>query len=69
MIKIQATQRLLSQRTNQEKITHYSKMLRRVKTRLHQLSHEKQPKTTRHYIAWALRLEKRIDKLKSLHRH
>lgn len=69
MIKLNATQRLLSLQSNQEKITHYSKMLRRVKTRLHQLSHDAQPKTTQRYMAWAIRLEKRILKLKSQHRH
>jgi phage host-nuclease inhibitor protein Gam len=69
MIKIHAAQRLLSQKSVQEKITHYSKMLQRVKHRLHQLSHDKQPKTTQHYIAWAIRLEKRLARLKSQHRH
>jgi len=68
-MKILAGQRLLSQKTNQEKITHYSRMLQRVKHRLHQLDHDQQPKTTQRYLAWAVRLEKRIHKLKSLHRH
>ena len=63
-MKVYATQRLLSQKTNAEKITHYQKMLQRVKYRLLQLEHDKQPKTTRRYLAWAVRLEKRIAKLK-----
>jgi hypothetical protein len=69
MIRLNATQRLLSQKTNQEKITHYSKMLNKVKTRLLGLDSERQPKTTQHYMAWAIRLEKRIFKLKTQHRH
>lgn len=69
MIKIQATQRLLSECSNMEKITHYSKMLQRVKHRMMQLDPEKQPKTCQHYVAWAIRLEKRIHKLKNNHRH
>jgi len=68
-MRIYAAQRLLSEKSNQEKITHYSRMLHKVKHRLHQLSHDKQPKTTQRYLAWAVRLEKRIDRLKSQHRH
>jgi hypothetical protein len=69
MTKIMAAQRLLSEKTNQEKITHYSKMLQRVKHRLHQLDHDRAPKTTQRYLKWAVRLETRIHKLKSRHRH
>ncbi len=69
MIILYATQRLLSEKSNQEKITHYSKMLNRVKIRLHQLDPQRQPKTVQHHLAWAIRLEKRIFKLKSQHRH
>jgi ABC-type phosphate transport system auxiliary subunit len=68
-MKVCATQRLLSQKTTVEKITHYTKMLHRVKHRLLQLDHDRQPKTTQRYLAWAVRLEKRLAKLKSLHRH
>lgn len=68
-MKVYATQRLLSEKTNAEKITHYSKMLHRVKHRLLQLDRDKQPKTTQRYLAWAVRLEKRIIKLRSQHRH
>jgi hypothetical protein len=67
-MRIFAAQRL-SEKSNQEKITHYTKMLQRVKHRLHQLDYATAPKTTRHYIAWALRLEKRIAKLKTRHRY
>lgn len=67
-MKINAARRL-GEMTNQEKVTHYSKMLGRVKHRLHQLSHDTQPQTTRHYLTWAIRLEKRIAKLKNQHRH
>jgi len=68
-MKVEATLRLLSQKTNAEKITHYTKMLSRVKNRLLQLDHDRQPKTTQRYLAWAVRLEKRIAILKSRHRH
>lgn len=68
-MKILASQRLLSEKTNQEKITHYSKMLTRVKHRLMQLDPLKQPRTAQRYLAWAIRLEKRIMKLQSMHRH
>lgn len=68
-MKVLATQRLLSQRTNAEKITHYTKMLHRVKHRLLQLDLDRQPKTVQRYLAWAVRLEKRIHILKSRHRH
>jgi len=68
-MRINASQRLLSQKSTQEKITHYSKMLQRVKTRLHKLDHDTAPKTTQRYLKWAVRLELRIDKLKSQHRH
>lgn len=68
-MRVYAAQRLLSERSNMEKITHYQKMLARVKHRLMQLDPEKQPKTCRRYLAWAIRLEKRVHKLKSLHRH
>lgn len=68
-MKVYATQRLLSQKTNAEKITHYTKMLHRVKHRLLQLDSERQPKTVQRHLAWAVRLEKRIAKLKSQHRH
>jgi hypothetical protein len=69
MIQVNATQRLLSQMSNQEKITHYSKMLQRVKHRLHQLDPDRQPRTTERYLKWAVRLEKRIAGLKSRHRY
>lgn len=68
-MKVQATQRLLSEKTNAEKITHYQKMLQKVKHRLLELDHERQPKTTQRYLAWAVRLEKRLVILKSRHRH
>lgn len=68
-IKIEATHRLLSEKTNMEKITHYSKMLRRIQLRLHTLDHDTAPKTTQRYLKWAVRLEMRIDKLRSNHRH
>lgn len=68
-MRVYATQRLLSQKTNAEKITHYTKMLHRVKHRLLQLDQDRQPKTVQRYLAWAVRLEKRIAKLKSQHRH
>ena len=69
MIPVNATQRLLSEKTNMEKITHYTKMLRRIQTRLHTLDHDTAPKTTQRYLKRAIRLEMRIDKLKSQHRH
>jgi hypothetical protein len=68
-MRINATQRLLSQKTTQEKITHYQKMLTRVKHRLLQLDSEQQPKTTQRYITWAIRLEKRIIGLQSNNRY
>lgn len=69
MIPVQATQRLLSQKTVQEKIVHYTKILHRVQIRLHTLDHDTAPKTTQRYLKRAVRLEMRIDKLKSQHRH
>lgn len=68
-IQLRATQRLLSQQTTREKITHYQKMLTRVKHRLLQLDPDKQPKTAQRYLAWAIRLEKRIFGLQSNNRH
>ncbi len=67
--KLNAAERLLSEKTNQEKITHYTRMLNKVKSRLRKLSHEEQPMTTKRYIAWALRLEKRLEILRSRHQH
>lgn len=68
-MKIEASQRLVSQMSNQEKITHYSRMLYRVKRKLHRLSPETAPLTTKHYEVWRSRLETRISKLKSRHRY
>lgn len=69
MIKLQATQRLLSEKMTVEKLTHYKKMLRKVKDRLHHLDHDRQPKTTQRYLKRAVWLEQRIHKLQTQRRH
>lgn len=68
-MRIEASQRLLSQMSNQEKITHYTKMLGRIKHRLRNLDPETAPLTTRRYLKRAIRLEMRVQELKSRHRH
>lgn len=65
---IQAARRL-SESLTVEKITHYQKMLSRIKHRLLQLDHDTAPMTTRRYIDRAIRIEKRIHKLQTKHRH
>lgn len=67
-MKILASRRL-AQKTNMEKVTHYQKMLQKVKHRLHLLDPESAPLTTQRHVNRAIRLEKRILKLQNNHRH
>lgn len=68
-MEIKATQRLLSQKTNQEKLTHYKRRLNTIKQRLRTINPDTAPITTRKLLKRAVRLELHIQDLRSRHQH
>lgn len=69
MIKIEASKRLISELSLQEKLLHYKRMLERVKARLRKIDPSRTPYAYNRYKAREARITERLGKLKQQHRY